>query len=152
MKKFVIICRGIPGSGKTTWAFRCRKKLMCLMDLIDGTDYWNRMVVVSADDYWVRKDNVYDFNPKLLSNAHAYCFNGFKKALRDHHRFIFVDNTNIKRKDFQKYVELAVEHGYTVREKTVGKFDAESLKLYAERNIHGVPLETIERMARKFEI
>lgn len=72
---------------------------------------------------------------------------------------VIIDNTNTMKKEYQKYVDLAEENGYTVIYYVAnfnGKaFDKETKKwnvnfLY-DNNVHKVPKETIQKMADRFE-
>lgn len=62
-----------------------------------------------------------------------------------------MDITNTRKWEYEKYLVLAEEHGYEIEEVIVGGLDEESIKLYTERDVHGVPLETIRKMAERFE-
>jgi len=64
---------------------------------------------------------------------------------------VIIDNTNTMEKEMAPYKKMAKRNGYRVVQHTVGSFDEESLRLYAERNVHGVPLEAIKRMAGRFQ-
>jgi uridine kinase len=60
MQKFIMLVRGLPGSGKTSLSemitFLMRKPVLC-----------------AADDYFLDEDGHYAFNPKLLPEAHKAC-------------------------------------------------------------------------------
>lgn len=140
------IMRGLPGSGKSTKAKELADKLM-------AADYSRCTWVVSADDYWIRPDQSYDWNPRKLKDAHTWCF---KQAMEwmsqsDGKPHIILDNTSIKKADYAPYLDLAEQHSYKVEEVVIGQFDEESCKVYAERCVHGCPLETILRRAKDFE-
>ena len=144
-KNKLVILRGVPGSGKSTRA----------QEVMEEEGYGFK-TIVSADCYFIRPDGKYDWCASSLGNAHKWCQKQAEDAMRGHeiwaHRtIVIVDNTNIKRKDFKVYTQLAEKYGFEVEEVVVGNFDEESVKLYAERNSHGVPLATIQRMAERFE-
>jgi predicted kinase len=149
-ERVLVILRGLPGSGKSTFA---RDLLNFAEDVCVGG-----LTKCSADTYFLRPDGVYDWNPKYLKNAHEWCFEQVEEAMSDMGEWsgdcqlIVLDNTNMIKAHYKKYVDLAQEKGYTVREVVIGKFDKDSLKEYAERNVHGVSLDVIEKMAKKFEV
>jgi predicted kinase len=137
--KEVIILRGIPGSGKSTLIKELEKQK-------------NKSgIVCSADDFWYYgKEKVienYKYNFKISFKAHKYCLSKFEKAIGDEESLIFVDNTNINKKDFKKYIDLAIQGGYTVTLHSITGFNPEdSFKL----NVHNVPLEVCEKMFNNY--
>ncbi len=138
MKKMKVL-RGLPGSGKST-------KTVHLLQSHEGT-----AAVCSADLYFIRPDGQYDWNVRFLKSAHFWCYKKAKEACESGIELVIIDNTNIKKEDKQPYIDLALANGYEVEEIIVGKFDEESCKVYAERNVHGCPLETILRRAKDFQ-
>ena len=137
--KEVIILRGIPGSGKSTLI----KELEKQKD-ISG-------IVCSADDFWYYgKEKIienYKYNFKISFKAHEYCLSKFEKALNDQESLVFVDNTNINKKDFKKYIDLATKKGYKVTIHSItGLKPEDSFKL----NVHNVPLEVCEKMFNNY--
>jgi len=134
--KQVVIMRGWPGSGKSTLA----KSLFG--------------VICSADNFFVRYGNgVYKYEPDLIPTAHQVCKLEFKNAIDDGEELVIVDNTNIKRHNYQYYVDYAKHKGYKVYQ--LVPWSEHSLPVSAEtcykRNVHGVPLVTIQKMIREFE-
>lgn len=151
----LVIMRGVPGSGKSSFAHDLQQSFHLTGGLSSA--------ICSADQFFIRPDGTYDWNPKLLKNAHEWCFSRVKSAMSSEitvgeHGWpegccslIILDNTNIVKAHYRKYVDLAKENGYSVREVVIGKFDEESLKEYCKRNVHSVSLDTIKAMAGKFE-
>ena len=123
-----IILRGLPGSGKSSLAQE--------LDL----------QIVSADRYFWTKEG-YKFDAALLSRAHQACFDEFVAYLCDG-RSVLVDNTNITKKEYQRYLDYARKHNHTIQIITV-ETDLTDEQL-AARNVHGVPAETIKRMRERF--
>lgn len=124
MKMFYII-RGIPGSGKSTLA---RK-------LAPDAHY-------EADAYMVDANGEYAFDPKRLSEVHQKCYEAVRNALLNGAENVAVANTFVKRWEYQKYVDLAVELGvaYEIIVCNGGY-----------QNIHGVGDDVIQRMKNNWE-
>lgn len=51
---------------------------------------------------------------------------------------------------YEKYVQQAWAAGYRVREDVVGEFTPTVLALYAQRNVHGVPLDKLQMMLEQW--
>ena len=133
MNKTVIILRGAPGSGKSTWVenyfgYDCDESVLCES--------------VSADTY--RYDNFgdYIYKPEDNKKCHDLCFKEFCTLVSLQYDLLCVDNTNIKKNEYQRYVKYAQEHSYQVYQKVfTGDYS----------NIHGVPDDVIQRMRDTFE-
>lgn len=125
----VIIMRGISGAGKSTW----RKT------------YVPEAFVVSADLWFYDKDGNYNFEAKDLGKAHSFSKEEFKKALVRGEPLVVVDNTNTKLRDFRFYVDVARNHGYKVQYVRLET----PVDVAAKRNVHGVPLEAVQRMKER---
>lgn len=134
IKGIVLIMRGLPGSGKSSLA----KAL-----LPDECTYGR----CSADDYFMVRGQ-YCFNSTLLPNAHAACFRKFMGELKGLTPFIIVDNTNIKKSWYSRYVLEAKKAGYLVATVTVEEWNP---RVLSKRNKHKVPLSTLIEMAKSFE-
>lgn len=164
MKKLLIL-RGIPGSGKSTYAKKRYDEFY--KERFEKAKEANKPVeghvkICSADDYFIRPDGVYDWSVKTLKNAHKWCKGQVELNMVGSTPFhvlldvgvkdlIILDNTNTRHWEYKEYVELAEKHGYEVEIQVVGEFDEESVKKYAERNTHGVPAEHVVKMAERFE-
>ena len=131
----VTIMRGVPGSGKSRYvATKCPEAVVC-----------------SADSFFMKPNDagelVYQFNPAQLGEAHDSCFAIFRRACVVGRSEIVVDNTNTRLFEMSPYVMLARSYGYALRIVHVVA-DPEQC---AKRNVHGVPLAAIKRMADNFE-
>lgn len=131
MKK-VTICRGIPGSGKTSWA----------KAQADAG-------IVSADDWFVRlqPDGTlgYRFDGREIAAAHDDCLRRFVAAVLAGVPHVVVDNTNTTAAEMIPYVAVALAHGCEV---VVRSFRVDAATA-AARNVHGVPLAACEAMAKR---
>ena len=134
MKKLIIM-RGLPGSGKSTY----------LNSFIEGI---KGVVVCSADHYFMITGE-YKFDPRLLKQAHESCKYNAAIAMQEGVELIIIDNTNTQKWEYEDYLHMAAKHGYNVVVHKVGNTD--DLELYAKRNTHGVPLTALQRMAARWE-
>jgi predicted kinase len=131
----VFILRGIPGSGKSTFAARW------------GKVYSNsglKVRIFSADNYFMRK-GVYKFDGAKLGAAHRKCLRDFAECLRLKRANIYiVDNTNITAVEAAPYVALASAYLASCRVVTI----AVAARKAAKRNVHGVPRKAVLAKAR----
>lgn len=128
----VYIMRGIPGSGKTTYA----KELAGTSGKIHSTD-----------NYFVENGH-YVFDQRKLGEYHQKNLEAFKESLKAGAPIVVCDNTNIKVCHMQPYIEAAEVYGYRIEVITMPHLDPQ---VAARRNVHNVPLPAITRMAQIFE-
>lgn len=143
MAKYLMILRGVPGSGKSTYAAKIMERFSSL--------YKATTCKCSADDYFVGKDGVYRFDASKLFAAHNQCRARALAAMRTGIDLVIIDNTNTHIKEMKPYLEIAKEFGYIVRVKVIGENDEDFIKLCILRNVHGVPAESIKRMAERLK-
>jgi len=139
--KELIILRGLPGSGKSTFA----------RSIPAGPiqHHWiEPKAVCSADDYFVDQETgAYAFNPSDIGLAHRQCF---AKALHFtllETGLVIIDNTNIHASEIAPYYLLGETRGYDVRI----LFFPCSIERSLAQQTHGVPEAVIRRMARTLE-
>lgn len=140
----VIILRGLPGAGKSTWVDLLEQHL--------NSPDPNALAVVSADHFFIREeDGEYVFNKHLLGQAHASCRENFtyyaEKRGSKRPIYLVVDNTNITNKECKWYISEAHKNGWDVIIITFEIMPDVSKK----RNIHNVPPQTIDNMHRKMQ-
>lgn len=136
--KIAYIMRGVPGSGKSTTALQITR------------GYENPLLEVavhSTDDLFYVND-VYRFDPRKLAHHHALNLEDFKESVKRGVPCVICDNTNIRVKHYQPYVDAATEAGYRV---AIVQLPHPTLEQAFNRNKHGVPRENIARMIQGFE-
>lgn len=124
-----LILRGLPGSGKSTFAAR----------------HHPRAVVCSADAWFTGEDGVYRFDPRQLPQAHQACMRRFVEALQAGAAEVVVDNTNTSPVEIAPYVLVGEALGAEVEILTIRA----APKVAYARQTHGVPAEAFAAMVRR---
>jgi predicted kinase len=120
MKKLYLI-RGIPGSGKSTYA-----RSLNIPDHFEA-------------DMWFDQNEGY--NPSKIKQAHSWCLNQTLEVMKQG-KPVVVSNTFIRLWEMKSYQEAAKHFGYEVEEITMtGRWP----------NVHGVPENKIQEMLNRFE-
>lgn len=127
MTKTLILVRGLPGSGKTTFANTI------------GTG-----PVLSADDYFMTNGK-YEFNINLLGKAHENCLNRTEKWMQKGTNRIFVANTFTTKREMKPYFEIADKYGYMT-------FSVIVENRHGNKSVHNVAEETMDKMHERFDI
>lgn len=133
MKKKLFIVRGVPGSGKTTFA----KEL--------NSDYH-----FEADMYFINPETgEYTFAPEEIRNAHQWCKSNVEQSMillsKRETCSIVVSNTFTQEWEMEPYFELAEKYGYEV-------FSIIVENRHGGKNIHDCPEDKVEIMKQRFEI
>lgn len=134
--KELYLCRGLPGSGKSFVAKEIQQKL-------DG-------IIFSTDNFWIRPSGQYDWNYKLIKEAHDWNKRMFDLELGRAY-IIIVDNTNLSWKEMEYYILKAYHKDYNIillESSQAWKFDPLEC---SQKTVHKVPLETIEKMLQRWE-
>ena len=129
------IVRGVPGSGKTTFA-----QSICDKSKRAGL----KAHFFEADQYFYDSQGVYRFNRSEIGLAHNFCLENVKKALRAKLDVVVVSNTSTTENEVKKYLDLAVAAGYTTYVITVENWHGNS-------NVHSVPEEVISKMRKNLK-
>jgi len=135
--------RGLPGSGKSTKARSLQRDYQ-----LEGI----RCVVCSTDNIQESCNGKYLFELEMLGTYHRACQKLAELCCKAQVPYIIIDNTNIRKRDYKFYLQVASSYNYDVEEIIVGESqpDEETLQLYASRNQHEVPIDVIRSMAQKF--
>lgn len=124
-EKELILIRGIPGSGKSTFAKLILKK-----------EWFHH----ETDDFFML-GGFYDFKREQLPFAHRWNIERTEGEMSKGHSGI-VSNTLITHKEMKPYISLALKYGYKV---SIIKMGTQFV------SVHGVPEETIKRMKDEWE-
>jgi predicted kinase len=127
MEKILYIVRGIPGSGKSTFA-----------KTLGGQHY-------EADMFFIDGNGEYKFDGSKIKLAHNWCMIQTQKAMVDDEPKIVVSNTFTQEWEMETYFKLAEENGYKV-------FTIIVENRHGGVNQHGVPEDKIEQMKNRFSI
>jgi predicted kinase len=124
----LILIRGVPGSGKSTYA----KKLM--QEDPNLSHY-------EADMYFYNAEGEYQFDPKRLPEAHAWCKRKTAEDLRNG-KSVIVSNTFSQKWEIKSYIKLGEEYGAEIIiKKATGNY----------RNVHNVSDEIVNKMKSRWQ-
>lgn len=135
MSGVLFLVRGLPGSGKSTFA----------------THIWNEYAVCEADKFFYDKEGNYNFDPTKLKDAHAWCRQEVETRMIDHQNNeqyypeIAVSNTFTQEWEMEEYFKLAEKYNYKVVSLIVEN-------RHGGKNVHGVPDDKLEIMKNRFQI
>jgi tRNA uridine 5-carbamoylmethylation protein Kti12 len=150
-KKFCIIMRGIPGSGKSTtarfvassvapYAFRDKNRTLVFGD--------HQAVIHSTDEQFTSDDGVYIFDGNKIALYHNYNYRNFVESIELGIKCVIVDNTNTTAWEYEKYEKFARKAGYIV---SVMKMPVPTIEESMSRNTHGLSRDVIEKMIKRWQ-
>lgn len=128
MEKILYIVRGLPGSGKSTFAETITP----------------RYAICTADDYHM-EDGIYNWKPENVSKAHEKCREKCEALMKAKTPKITVANTSTTAKEMKPYFDLAIAYGYAV-------FSIVVENRHKGVNTHNVPEVTLKNMRARFDI
>lgn len=120
------IVRGIPGSGKSTFA-----------KSLGGSHF--------ESDMFFMKDGEYVFDGTLLKKAHEWCRESVEYEMAKAEPKVVVSNTFTQEWEMQPYFDLAVKYGYRA-------FSVIVENRHGGSNVHTVPEDVIYKMKQRFEV
>ena len=133
--KVLTLVRGLPGSGKSTFA----------------NFVWNDSAICAAEKVFSDKEGNYNFDASKLKQAHEWCKNEVETRMKDneanpqYYPEIVVSNTFTQEWEMEAYYELAKKYDYLVISIIVEN-------RHGGKNVHGVPEEKLEQMRSRFQI
>jgi len=125
--KILYIVRGVPGSGKSTFAKHLTSN------------------VFEADHYFYDENCNYNFDITKIKDAHKDCQDNVRHAMESSIPKIAVSNTSTQEWEMEPYFNMAKEHGYSV-------FTVVVENRHGGVNLHNVPENIIDSMKNRFEI
>jgi len=125
--KTLYIIRGLPGSGKSTYAQAAAQAAP-------------NSVHRETDMYFMDNEE-YKFDASYLNKAHKWCRFSVECEMLNGTEKIFVSNTFTKISEITPYAQLTKDYGYAM------------IIIHMKHNfgsVHNVPYDTIERMKNRF--
>jgi predicted kinase len=133
------LVRGLPGSGKSTFAERLATALDACHHEADH--FFHFKEGPSGTTVWTEE---YLFDKDKLHKAHKACQDWTTDCMCDGCNIV-VSNTFTTEKELKPYLALAAEHGYDVTTLIVeGR--------HGNPSIHDVPEETMTKMRNRFSV
>jgi predicted kinase len=133
--KILTLVRGLPGSGKSTFA----------------NTITNKFSICEADKFFYDKEGNYNFDGSKLREAHKWCREQVEIRMKDNqineqfYPHIVVSNTFTQQWEMDIYFGLANQYGYKV-------FSIIVENRHGGVNQHGVPADKLKQMEERFEI
>jgi predicted kinase len=127
MEKMLYLVRGLPSSGKSTFA-----------KTLGGKH-------VEADMYFIDENGDYKFDGSKIKLAHEWCKISCIAWMGSNEEKIVVSNTFTQEWEMEPYFELAKKYGYKV-------FSIVIENRHGNKNKHDVPEDKVQMMRDRFEI
>ena len=123
--KTMLILRGTPGSGKSSFA------------LLLSNIYPNS--VTCSQDAFMYEGGEYKWSPEKVKMAVEQCYKQAEDNMISGTGLIIIDNTHCKDEYVERYVNLAKQHDYEVVSLVVEN-------RHEGKNVHGVGEKTVNNM------
>jgi predicted kinase len=127
-QRVLVIARGIPGSGKSTFA-----------ELLAESEY-----ICTADDYHM-KEGKYEWKLENIKMSHIKCQKKCRTLMETNIPLIVIANTSTTTKELKPYYDLATAFKYKV-------FSVIVENRHEGKNSHNVPEQTLKKMIERFSI
>lgn len=124
--KVLYLVRGMPGSGKSTYA-------KALAEIREMNHF-------EADMFFIDDNGNYVFDVTKLNDAHRWCQGSAREALKCDGEVV-VSNTFTTWKEIHPYYQIAMDHGAVIHIVNMTK---------QYENIHSVPQQTLEKMKARY--
>ena len=124
-KPVLWIIRGLPGSGKSTFALKLAKLF----------GYYH----CEADQYFVGADGSYNFDPNKLGHAHEWCIKEIHDKLKIG-QSIIVSNTFTKITEIESYLFWGLEYDINIIEMVTQNYGS----------VHNVPESSLQKMRNRW--
>ena len=128
--KFLYLIRGVPGSGKSSFA----------------RITWNDYAICEADKFFEDGEGNYNFDPSKIRQAHDWCKGEVETRMKDnassggvYYPEIVVSNTFTQEWELADYYKLAEQYDYKV-------FSIIVENRHGGKDVHGVPEEKLVQM------
>lgn len=130
LKQKLILIRGLPGSGKSTFA-----NLLLSSNAVDH--------LFETDQFFI-KDGIYSWNGDQIVEAHEWCLAETKKALLMKNS-VAVCNTFTRERELRPYIDFAKYNNIPYTSIIIEN-------RHGNKSIHGVPERTMDAMFNRFSI
>ena len=127
----VILLRGAPGSGKSTWAATYK------------AIYPAETAVISATEFFRGADGIVRFEAGKLKESHLWCAQVFFQSMHRRIPRIIIDNTNLRGWEYRVYWMGVVRTAYRIFQHVCSG---------TWPNTSGVPEPLVKTMRRRLEV
>lgn len=141
--KVLILLRGLPGCGKTSFA-----KFLKSQSTQD-----NQIAIYSVNSFFEQKDGQYIFDGRRVRDSKKKAYSSVTSMMKESTPVIIVDDYHVTISDVKPYIEDAESHDYNVEiveVKTPWCMNVEELEKRCITNGHSVSKDVIESMKRRW--